>query len=401
VGLVRGFAGLRQWQAVHPRGADAVLALVVLAGALWAPLSGDGHRGGRGDGPLSGRGVEVDVLTVGLLAAAAAALVFRRSHPLQVWAGTLVAAVAVLVHAGEPLAGTVLLCAALYTVGTRCPIGTTIGATLVTAVVFAGAMTAVERVFSDQALSLLAFTAVAAAVGVAVRSQRAAVEAAEARARQAETTREEEAERRVTDERLRIARELHDVLAHHISVINVQAGVARHLLDTRPDEARTALGLVRAASRTVLAEMSAVLGLLRTGEDETPVEPAPGLDQLPALVEGIRRAGLATTWRVDGEPYPLPDIADLAAYRIVQESLTNALRHGTGTADLVLRYTGSEVVIEVRNPRPADAPPSEGAGHGLVGMRERVALFGGELAAGPGADGGFAVHARLPRETRR
>jgi signal transduction histidine kinase len=396
VGLVRGFARLRQWQAIHPRRSDALLALVVLAAALWAPLSGGGHGGGRGDGPLSGRGVEVDVLTVVLVAAAAAALVLRRSHPLQVWAVTLVAAVALLVHAGEPLAGTVLLCTALYTVGTRCPVRTTVGATLVTAVVFAGAMTAVERVFSDQALSLLAFTAVAAAVGVAVRSQRAAVEAAEARARQAETTREEEAERRVTDERLRIARELHDVLAHHISVINVQAGVARHLLDTRPDEARTAIGLVRAASRTVLTEMSAVLGLLRSGDDETPVEPAPGLDQLPALVDGIRRAGLATTWRVEGAPSRLPEIADLAAYRIVQESLTNALRHGTGTAELVLSYTGSGVVIEVRNPRPADAPPSEGAGHGLVGMRERVAAVGGRFAAGAEGADGFVVRAEIP-----
>jgi signal transduction histidine kinase len=396
VGLVRGYAGLRQWQALHPRRFDAVLALVVLVAALWAPLSGDGHRGGHGDGPLSGRDVDVDLLTVALVAAAAAALVLRRSHPLQVWVATLVAAVAVLVHAGEPLVGTVLLCAALYTVGTRCPVRTTIGAALVTGVVFAGAMTAVERVFSDQALSLLAFTAVAAAVGVAVRSQRAAVEAAEARARQAETTREEEAERRVTDERLRIARELHDVLAHHISVINVQAGVARHLLDTRPDEARTALGLVRAASRTVLSEMSAVLGLLRTGEEETPVEPAPGLDQLPALVDGIRRAGLATMLQVEGEPFPLPEIADLAAYRIVQESLTNALRHGTGTADLVVRYTASGVVIEVRNPRPEDAPPSGGGGHGLVGMRERVAAMGGRFAAGAEPAGPFTVRAEIP-----
>jgi signal transduction histidine kinase len=397
VGSVRGIAELRQWQASHPRRADALLAVVVLGAALWAPLSGDGHDGGRGHGALVGRGAELDALTVALLVVAAAALVWRRTHPLPVLGVTLLAAVAILVHSGEPPAAAVLLCVSLYTVGTRCPVRTTVGATLVTAVAFAVTVTAVERIFSDGALALLALTAAAAAVGVAVRSQRAAVAAAEARARQAESTREEEAVRRVTDERLRIARELHDVVAHHISVINVQAGVARHLLDTRPDEARTALGLVREASRTVLAEMSTVLGLLRTGEDDTPVEPAPGLERLPALLETVRQAGLRTTWDVQGDPYLLTEIADLAAYRIVQESLTNALRHGTGTAELDLVYGPSAVGIEVRNPRPDGDRPSGGGGHGLVGMRERAASVGGRFSAGADGDGPFTVHVEIPR----
>src|SRR5207245_5741761 len=124
-------------------------------------------------------------------------------------------------------------------------------------------------------LEVLAWAGAAAAVGVAVRMQRAALESAQARAQQAEQSREEEAERRVTDERVRIARELHDVVAHHISVINVQAGVARHLMDSSPEQARTALGLVREASKTVLAEMSSVVGLLRTSEENAPVEPSP------------------------------------------------------------------------------------------------------------------------------
>jgi signal transduction histidine kinase len=237
-------------------------------------------------------------------------------------------------------------------------------------------------------------------VGVAVRSQRAAVEAAEARARQAEATREEEAERRVTDERLRIARELHDVVAHHISVVNVQAGVARHLLESQPEQARNALTLVREASRTVLSEMSTVLGLLRTGEDETPMAPAPGLDGAGALVESMRRAGLEVVERTEGEPYGLPEIADLTAFRVVQESLTNALKHGTGTAQLVRDYSATAVVLEIRNPVRGAAPPSVGGGHGLVGMRERVTAMGGRFTAGPEPDGWFTVRAEIPREGR-
>jgi signal transduction histidine kinase len=181
-------------------------------------------------------------------------------------------------------------------------------------------------------------------------------------------------------------------------VVNVQAGVARHLLDTRPEQAKEALGLVREASRTVLAEMSTVLGLLRTGEDEkVPTAPAPGLDQLDALVETTGRAGLCTTRRTQGQPRPLGQLADLAAYRVVQESLTNALKHGSGTADLLVDHQPDAVVIEVRNPLRADGVPSPGTGHGLVGMRERIAAVGGRLDARPAADGTFVVHAEIPR----
>src|SRR5205085_1418193 len=202
----------------------------------------------------------------------------------------------------------------------------------VTVAAYATALTLAEGQFSDRTLSLLAFVGVAAAVGVAVRSQRAAVAAAEARARQAEATREEEAERRVTDERVRIARELHDIVAHHISVINVQAGVARHLMGAQPEQARTALGLVREASKAVLTEMSSVVGLLRTPEEAAPFEPTPGLARLEALVESARLAGLELRWTSIGKPYALPPISDLTAYRVVQESLTNAVKYGDGTA---------------------------------------------------------------------
>lgn len=389
---MRGGTALWRWQLHHPRRVDALLAVVVFAALVWGPLAG-GDRGHGHD-----RGLVLDAATIAVLAGASAALVLRRSHPLAVWGVSLLAAVVIIAHRGQPPAAVVLSLVTLYTLGTRAPMRTTVLATAGTAAVYAVTVTAVDGVFGDRTASLLALVSAAAAVGVAARNQRAAVQAAEARARQAEATREEEAVRRVTDERVRIARELHDVVAHHISVVNVQAGVARHLLDSRPDQARAALGLVREASRTVLAEMSTVLGLLRTGEEDAPMEPAPGLDDVPALVETIRRAGLRITSCFPGEPYQLPQIADLTAYRVVQESLTNALKHGAGTADLELDRQPSAVVIEVRNPVRLGGRPAAGGGHGLVGMRERVASINGRFSAGAAMDGVFIVRVEIPRQ---
>ena len=402
---VRGVAALRRWQAAHPRRVDAVLAAVVFAAVVWGPLADgdDPHdRGGSGDlgrdlGGLHGHAVGPDALTVLLVGVGAAALTLRRTHPLQVWLFSLLVSVGVIAHTGEPPAA-VLLLVTLYTVGTRLPLRTTVFTALATAVVFLVSVAARDGLLSDRDLTLLAVVGAAAAVGVAVRSQRAAVEAAEARARQAEATREEEAERRVTDERLRIARELHDVVAHHISVINVQAGVARHLLDAQPEQARSALTTIREASRTVLAEMSTVLGLLRTGEDEVPTAPAPGLDQVGALVDSLRGAGLRVTATGTGDPRPLPQLADLAAYRVVQESLTNALKHGDGAAELRLQHRPDAVSIEVRNRPGPGGPAAAGGGHGLLGMRERVTAVGGRFAAGPDPDGVFTVRVTVPRD---
>jgi len=396
---VRGFASLWRWQAAHPRPVDAGLAAVVCVAVVWGPFAGG--DGGHEHGPdIHQHAPIMDALTIALLAVAAGALVLRRSRPLVVWGVVLVAGIAVLAHGGDPTGAVVPSLLALYTVGTRAPLTTTVSLTAVTVAAYGTTLTLTEGQFSDRTLSSLAFLGVAAAVGVAVRSQRAAVEAAEARARQAEATREEEAERRVTDERLRIARELHDVVAHHISVVNVQAGVARHLLDSSPEQARNALTLVREASRTVLSEMSTVLGLLRTGEDETPTAPAPGLDGAGALVESMRRAGLEVIERIEGKPYELPEITDLTAFRVVQESLTNALKHGTGTAHLVRDYSATAVVLEIRNPVRGEALTSVGGGHGLVGMRERVTALGGRFTAGPEPDGWFTVRAEIPREGR-
>jgi signal transduction histidine kinase len=392
VTLAQGTASLRQWTAAHPRLVDTALAVAVFV--LAVPGHSHGPRGG---------GSPPDVGTLVLLAGAATALVFRRNRPLGVLAVTVLAGAAAVLHGGGGPTLALPAFLALYTVGSRAPLRSAVLATAASTVALAVAMAVRDGSWLDEhgdspALSILAFSGAAAAVGVAVRNQRAALEAAEARAAQAELTREEEAERRVTDERLRIARELHDIVAHHISVINVQAGVARHLLDTRPEQARLALGLVRDASKTVLSEMSAVVGLLRTEDDGAPAEPAPGLARVGSLVASVRRAGLDLTCTFTGAPYELSPISDLTAYRAVQESLTNAVKYGSGTADLLIDHAPEGVRIEVRNPVGNTTPVTPGAGHGLIGMRERVEAVRGRLAAGPDPDGGFTVCAEIPRD---
>ncbi|MFE2107598.1 sensor histidine kinase [Kitasatospora sp. NPDC059463] len=226
-------------------------------------------------------------------------------------------------------------------------------------------------------------------VGTALREQRSYAELA---ARQA-----------VTDERLRIARELHDVVAHHLTVITVRAEVACAVAPTDPQEAGRTLALVGTAGRTALTEMRRMLGVLRSPGDGAELGAAPGLADLPALVDG---AGPRVELSVDPRP-PLPPGVELAVYRIVQEALTNVVRHA-GSADcrVNLTRTGPEAVeIEVVNDapsRPPSRPPARlparrpGGGHGIVGMRERAAMCGGTLSAGPLATGGFRVHARLP-----
>jgi len=247
------------------------------------------------------------------------------------------------------------------------------------------------------------FCGLAGVLGIAVRSQRQALTEARERARVAEESREDEAQRRVTQERLRIARELHDVVAHHIAVINVQSGVAEHLRTSNPAAAGEALSHVRAASAQVLSEMSALLGVLRDEDrqgDETAREPARGLTQLDELVASARRTGLQVLVRQEGSPGQLPPLVDVTAYRIVEEALTNAHKHGAGTAQLLLAHREGGIVIEVGNPTdpavPAAAVADRGSGRGLVGMSERVAAVGGTLRARPGPPGSFLVHAELP-----
>ena len=218
------------------------------------------------------------------------------------------------------------------------------------------------------------------------------------RAVRLEEERERDAALAVADERRRIAREMHDVVAHSVSVMVVQAGGARRILDKDPIRAREAAELIERTGREALAEMRQLLGLLRPGE--APREPQPGLHGLPGLVRRATEAGLEVELHVEGEERPLPAGIDVAAYRLIQEALTNALKHAGHTqAEVRVAYEDTGLVIEV-----VDAGKGGGevvefpGGHGLIGMRERVAVYGGELHAGPGARGGFEVRARIPLE---
>ncbi|WP_405801225.1 sensor histidine kinase [Streptomyces sp. NBC_01506] len=202
--------------------------------------------------------------------------------------------------------------------------------------------------------------------------------------------------RRADEERLRIARELHDVLAHSISVINVQAGVGLALIDSDPEQARTALTTIKAASKEALGEVRQVLDTLRTPGD-APRAPAPGLDRLPELVEQAASTGLSVEIESGGERVALSPGADLAAFRIVQEALTNVVRHsGSRTAHVLVGYGAGLLTLRVDDAGPATGDEAGGGGNGLVGMRERAAALGGTIEAGPRPDGGFRVRASLP-----
>ncbi|HEV8652017.1 MAG TPA: sensor histidine kinase [Actinomycetes bacterium] len=239
-------------------------------------------------------------------------------------------------------------------------------------------------------------------LGEAVRSRQAWLAEVRERLARAEVEREREAARRVEQERLRIARELHDVMAHTISVITVQAGVAADVLADAPDEARQALGTIRAASREAMAELRATVGVLRGGDGQSaPLAPTPGLSQLDGLLEAARRGGLRVETVVAGDPRPLPPAVDLTAYRILQESLTNVARHAQATtARVAVRYQPDSVVIEVCDDGrgAAGAPAAVQRGHGLAGMAERAAAVGGRLEVGPRPAGGFRVWSSLPAE---
>ena len=206
----------------------------------------------------------------------------------------------------------------------------------------------------------------------------------------------EAAEAAIVEERARIARELHDVVAHAISVVVLQARGGRRMLDVDVDESRRAFDTIERTGAQALAEMRRLLGLLRSGDEELALAPQPSLSRLDALVDGVRGAGLPVELEVHGEPVELPPGVDLSAYRILQEALTNALKHaGPARARVVVGYGDGELELEVVDDGTGTGG-GNGAGHGLTGIRERVSVYGGALEAGPADDGGYAVRARLP-----
>ncbi|MEV0222147.1 sensor histidine kinase [Streptomyces sp. NPDC050704] len=262
-----------------------------------------------------------------------------------------------------------------------------------------------------------AFPLVAGVLGHSAQNRRAYLAAVEERARRAEETRDSEARRRVAEERVRIARELHDLVAHQITLANAQATVAAHLFDTRPEQTRKSLKELVETTGDALDDLRATVGLLRqSGDPAAPAEPAPGLSQLPTLLASFRRAGLEVSVHQEGTARPLPPGVDLTAYRIVQEALTNVTKHaGTGSARVRLAWNRDRVTITVADdgrgartaptaatgPRASKGPGASTAadrppGYGLIGMRERATAVGGHLSAGRRPEGGFLVSTQLP-----
>jgi signal transduction histidine kinase len=343
-------------------------------------------------------------LALALAVAATATLVLRRSAPTATLAisGALVFALFAVDHA----AGSVAVIApaiALYSLAlSRGRVH------LVAAVVAAAAAVIVADVFlaghNPHALTLqtathVALVAVPVLAAEALRNRRSYVQLLLERLELAERTREEEAQRRAEQERLRIARDLHDVVAHTLTTINVQAGVAAHLADGEPGRAEQTLKTIEAASHDALDELRAILGVLREpGGAEAPLEPAPGLAGVSSLVDGFREAGGDVELEVEGEqPDRVPEAVQLAAFRIVQESLTNATRHAPGAAARVrLVYAEDRLCIGVEsNPGQERNGNGRGDGVGIAGMRERATALGGTLEAEP-SPSGFKVTAELP-----
>ncbi len=299
---------------------------------------------------------------------------------------------------GLPIASMI----ALYTVASRAPRRQSlVAAGAVAAVILWLTAIGSQGLDASGAVANLAVFGIAYATGRYVQVRRAYTEQLELRAADADEQRRRDAERAVADERLRIARELHDVVAHAMSVVAVQSGIAAHVIEQRPDEAQTMLETINGTSREALDEMRRLLGVLRADGDVPRAElaPAPSLSDLAGLVSSIESTGVTVRVSVEGDRPGMAVGLDLAAYRIVQEALTNVVKHaGPATVDLRIRYGADDLEIQITDDGRGAASDldSIGGGHGLVGMQERVDLYGGSLSAGPRTGGGFRVAARLP-----
>jgi signal transduction histidine kinase len=366
--------------------ADGALALVLFAlgqAEVWVPFNTSLGHGSN-------------ALAAALGAVMTLSLAFRRLAPVAVAA--VVAVPTPLVAGFTPVrllffAGFLPLLIVTYTLASR---ARTRGSLAAVALPFAALLVAELEVAEFRKSGEVVFDwlwfSVAAAVGVVVRSRSLRAERSESRVASLEVERETV----LREERARIARELHDVIAHSVSVIVVQAGAAEPLVDDDPAQAREALRSIRSTASDALGEMRRLLGILRATGDELALNPQPSVAQLEPLLAQARATGLDINLQVEGEPRPLAAGVDLAAYRIVQEALTNTRKHGDATrAEVALRYTRSALEVEIIDNGTAEEVPANG-GHGLVGMRERVALYEGTIDVGARDNGGFAVRAVLP-----
>jgi signal transduction histidine kinase len=393
----RGFGKRAAAIRLRPKPLDVVLALLCVPATIIGSL-----HGGDGFGAL-----EIAVIVV-----SATLILLRRYAPIPVLAtaiGASIVSVAVMDRPNVLIAVVVLL---VFTVAVERDRRTGLYAGLagiVGLLVVVGIQNSLDEL-PGPLLAAVAWPALAVAAGEMIRTRREAIATAEERARRAEETREEEARRRVAEERLHIARELHDVVAHRMAVVNVQAGVAEHVLRSRPDDAAAALRIVRSSAQAALDNLGSILNVLRSaGESDASVEPAPMLSELTALIDSYRDAGLAVEYETSGAPRPLADTTQLALYRTVQEALTNAHKYGDGHARLRISHASDGVAVELINPvavpsvgvtQRSDAADDAG-GFGLMGMQERVLAAGGSLHVGPDGEGGFVVRAHFPAEERQ
>ncbi|BAL88262.1 putative two-component system sensor kinase [Actinoplanes missouriensis 431] len=327
-----------------------------------------------------------------LILLGATALLFRLRSPAAVTAVTVLTGTALPLAGGHLVLMDVAAVVALYTLATLRDRRTAWTAGVLAAVSLTAAAIPWQAggLFDLANLVPANYALIAVALGVAAKDRQALLAQIRERA-------EQDARRRVHEERVRIARDLHDVVAHHITLVNAQAGVAHHLMEAHPDRAREALAGIRDTSRTALDELRATVGLLRADDDPPDsLRPAPAFADVDALIEGFRQAGQDITVSRTGTPRPLTGAGDLAAYRIVQEALTNAGKHGTGRrVEVALDQRETDLRITVVNPAQA-GHRGEGTGHGLIGMRERAEAAGGTLTCGMRADGAFEVVATLP-----
>jgi signal transduction histidine kinase len=385
----------RQFSTDHPRIVDAALVVLLLSAAsgsfmLNSELSATDNLGWQSAVPLA--------------AAGSLALLWRRGHPRVVV--VITAACAGGAGAFGYLITPMLLfpvMIALYELAVRLP-----GRTALLGYLAATVSVVVPAQVGDRygypwfltIFSPMLFLLLPVALAEATRLRRDYLSAVTARAEYAERNREEEARHRVAEERLRIARDLHDVVAHHLALANAQAGTAAYLARIRPDQVQRILEELTGTTSAALRELKATVSLLREPHDtSSPVEPAPGQGQLPELTAAFASAGLAVRVTVEGEQQQLSPGVDLAAFRIVQEALTNVTKHaGTDTACVRLSYGGDQLLITVTNDAgPTTPPPARhSTGFGIVGMRERVRSAGGQFRAGPDPEGGFTVATQLP-----
>jgi signal transduction histidine kinase len=379
----------RVWTLARRYGFDALIVLLTLVAMLEAIVRSDRDTPKNAWFAIPALGIMVLPL-----------LLARRRYPFAAPAFYWLAAVAISFVDGNVVSFSTSIfvlgiCASFLLGNLRDPVAARTGL----AVVVGGAVVVVWNVpvhTTGEQLFLPLLFGLCWLGGFVLRGQADEAQAAELRAAQAEREREAAARIAVAEERARIARELHDVVAHAVSVMVLQVGAVRHKLPATLEEDRDALRGVEHAGRTALTEMRRLLAAMRREGDGPELGPQAGLDDLDALLEEVGRAGLPVDLHVDGDPVPLPRGLELSAYRIVQEGLTNALKHARATAaDVTVRYGLDELEIEVRDDGVGTST-SDGLGHGLVGIGERVKIYGGEMSAESANGGGFVLSARLP-----